>query len=175
MSYMKRFAEGAESVLERMTTKGMGGRVMGAVGTSAMLVAGDFVLNPAARPMERAGGWVGMAAGVPVRHAVSRMGLKSAIGKAGLTGLGVAAEIGVFMAVSAGFSTLDRANQADQQRMRQLTTGGWKAAQILGNNNRYILSQRQEAVQAMNSSIFNARSAIGREATFLRNSVDDYL
>jgi len=65
--------------------------------------------------------------------------------------------------------------EADRLRIGQATTPGFHTADVFSSNMGQLLTERQRAVQAIQTQIFNARSSIGSEAVRMKRDVRDYL
>ena len=120
--------------------------------------------------LQRVGGVIGTGAGYVANTAVAAM-VGGTLGFA----LGVGVELGTYFAFRTTASMLEGANIRDQQRMRMLTRVGFQVSDVFHTNQKLLLTQRQEALQAIQGSIMNARSSLGREASIMRRSVDEYL
>jgi len=119
------------------------------------------------------GASVGSAAGAVTGAATSRMPLMGGFAKGAIP---LVVEFGAYLAIKYGLHALEKTNEQSNARWRQLTRigNGFNATTMLPQS-RVLLTQRQESLRAIQTSILNARSSLGNEAALMRRSVDEYL
>ena len=74
-----------------------------------------------------------------------------------------------------GIIAIEHGAQKNEERWRNITRLGFQTSDVFNNSSRTLLTQRQQSLRAIQTSILNARSSMGNEAALMRRSVDEYL
>jgi len=90
-------------------------------------------------------------------------------------GTGLVVDFLVYSGVRWAFGKMEDEIRDDNIRTRQAMRIGFHTSDVFHTNEKRLLTGRQESLRAIQSSILNARSSVGREAAMMRRSVDDYL